>query len=56
MLLKLVHFESDVDFDTLVRCEAAAYDTSPCKPKEGFLSPHDQRKLAVQSYKEHQLA
>lgn len=49
MPLKLVHLESDDEFDALVRCEFAAYESPPNKLKELFFPPQDSRESTIQA-------
>jgi hypothetical protein len=56
MPLKLVHHESDNDFDAIVRCEFAAYNSPPCKLKELFFPPRATEEATVQEAKQRQAA
>ncbi|KUI55417.1 hypothetical protein VP1G_02845 [Cytospora mali] len=58
MPLKLVHLESDDEFDALVRCEFAAYETPTCKLKKLFppSPPQANRKATIQAAVQRQTA
>lgn len=56
MPLKLVHLKSDDEFDELVRCEFAAYDTPPCKLKNLFFPPQGTEEATVQEAVQRQTA
>jgi hypothetical protein len=56
MPLKLVHLESDDEFDAIVRCEFVAYETPPCKLKELFFPPQVTREATIQEAKQRQTA
>lgn len=56
MPLKLVHLESDAEFDALVRCEFAAYETPHCKLLELFFPPQGDREATIRSAVERQTA
>lgn len=49
MPLKLVHLESDDEFDALVRCEFVSYETPPCKLKELFFPPQENQEATIQA-------
>lgn len=49
MPLKLLELQSDAEFDALVRCQFAAYDTPPNKHLNLFFAPQASREATIQS-------
>lgn len=56
MPFKLVHLESDDEFDAVVRCEFTAYSTPPCKLKELFFPPKANLEATIQEAIQRQTA